>query len=123
MSEIIILSVFLFFAVLGVSSLTARLWLLLVRPQKREITFTVSHLNKGSEEESFLYLFEKYRWYGKEYADYLIFICDTPPCEKVTAFCECHKNIICCKENQVSGIIKKITEDEDERNEFANRNG
>lgn len=121
MVEIIILLIFLFFAVLGVSSLTARLWLLLVRPIKREKTFTVAYLRDDYREENFMYLFEKYRWYGKWYTDYLIFICDEPPGEKITAFTDTHQNIICCKENQVTGIIKKITEAEDGRKHFADR--
>ena len=121
MSEIIILLVFMFFAVIGASTLTARLWLTLVRPSKRESTFTVSYLRSGEAEEDFLYLFEKYRWYGKEYTDYLIFICETQPCEKIAAFTQAHSNIICCKENQVDEIIKKIREDEDERKHFADR--
>ncbi len=121
MSEIVILLIFLFLAVLGVSTLTARLWLLLVRPRKREKTFAVTRLKNEESEENFLYVFEKYRWYGKGYADYLIFLCEDAPGEKITAFADTHENIICCNENQITGIIKKLTEEEDEREYSANR--
>lgn len=114
MSEIIILLIFLFLAVLGASTLTARLWLLLVRPRKREKTFAVTRLKNEESEENFLYVFEKYRWYGKGYADYLIFLYEDAPGEKITAFADTHENIICCKENQITRIIKKLTEEEDE---------
>lgn len=113
MSEMIILLFFVFLAVLGVSTLCAKLWLFFVRPQNRKKAFTVSSLAGENKEENFLYHFEKYRWYGKEYADYLIFLCDEPPGDKITAFTNAHKNIICCKENQLSAVIKKLTEDED----------
>lgn len=121
MSEIIILLIFLFFAVLGVSSLTARLWLLLVRPRRKEKTFSVTRLWGENKEECFLYVFEKYRWYGKEYADYLIFLCDEPPGEKIASFVKAHENIICCRENQLEGTIKKLTEDEDGREYCSDR--
>ena len=121
MSEIIILLIFLFFAVLGASTLTARLWLLLVCPSKREKTFTVMRLRDEEKEENFLYIFEKYRWYGKSYSDYLIFVCETPPSEKIAAFTNAHDNIIYCKENQMAGIIKKLTEENDERNYSESR--
>ena len=121
MSEIVILLIFLFFAVLGAGTLTARLWLLLVRPTKREKTFTVMRLKEEEKEENFIYIFEKYRWYGKSYSDYLIFLCDSSPGEKITSFINAHDNIICCKENQVAGIIKKLTEENDERKYSASR--
>lgn len=121
MSEIIILLIFLFFAVLGASRLTARLWLFLVRPRKKEKTFMVTHLGKDNKEDSFMYFFEKYRWYGKEYADYLLFICEEQPGAKIESFIKAHQNIIYCNENQVSGIIKKISEDKDEPKYSAER--
>jgi hypothetical protein len=119
MGEIIVLLIFLFFAVLGISTFTARLWLLLLKPKKRSATYTVLRLNEEREENA-LYVLEKYRWYGKEYADYIIILCDEPN-NRIKAYLRFYKNVICCREENLNKVLKIVMEDEDERRNIANR--
>ncbi|MBR2044278.1 MAG: hypothetical protein IJ946_08080 [Clostridia bacterium] len=119
MGEITVLLIFLFFAVLGVAAFTARLWLFLLRPKKKSVTYTVLRLNEETEENA-LYVLEKYRWYGKEYADYIILLCNEPN-ERIKRCLSFYENVICCREENLSRVLKIVMEDEDERSCSANR--
>ncbi len=108
MSEIIILLVFLFFAVLGVSAFTAKLWLLLIKPKGKMKCVSVVKLNENQAKETVAYYLEKYRWYGKEYADYVIFLCKGQPDEFVKKSVKAHNNLMICNEETLTEYINSI---------------
>lgn len=108
MAEIIVMCIFLFFSVLGAACFTYRLWMFLIRPKRKSKDVVIARLEKGLEKEQFMYYFEKYRWCGEDFAQTLIMICDD---EKVyPSFCTAHKNIICCKNDELLFILDKVLE-------------
>lgn len=105
MSEIIILLVFLFFACMGVATFTAKLWLMLIRPKTKSRSFSVVKLKKSENREVLNYYVEKYRWYGADYTDFLIFVYDEKPDEAVYKLIGNYKNMTVCTENELSNYI------------------
>ena len=118
MSEIIVLVIFLFFAVCGVSAICAKLWLFLVRPHKKRNSISVISINGEENDENLLFALEKYRWYGKDYADYLIFVTDSNISERASVYISQYKNVFCVKEEKLFEQLKKLTEEEYERSKW-----
>ncbi len=108
MSEIIILVLFLFFAVCGVSTISAKLWLFLVRPHKKRNSVLIVNINEDENDENLLFAIEKYRWYGSEYADYIVFVTNSKISEKASCRLAEYKNIFCVKEENLLQLLKKI---------------
>lgn len=105
MIEIIIMMLFLFFAVIGASCCTYRVWLFLIKPKKKNKTAVVTRLDKDIEKEQFMYWFEKFRWCGADYADNVIMVCEGKPDDTCAAFCKAHKNIICCNQEELPLLL------------------
>lgn len=115
MSEIIVLIIFLFFAVCGVSTVCAKLWLFLVRPKKKRISVSVVNIDGDENDENLLFAFEKYRWFGKDYADFLVFVTNSKISERACAYITQSENIYCVNEEKLGALLKKLTEEENER--------
>lgn len=115
MSEIIVFLIFLFFAVCGVSTVCAKMWLFLVRPQNKRKSVSVINIDGEENEENLLYAFEKYRWYGKDYADFLVFVTNSQISKRSSEYIKEHKNIYCVNESQLTALLKILKEEEYER--------
>lgn len=115
MSEIIVVFIFLFFSVCGVSTVCAKIWLFLMRPHKRRNNVSVVRIDGDENEENLFYFIEKYRWYGRDYADYIIFVTDSQISQRASLYINEHKNIYCVKEEKLKELLKKLTEEEYER--------
>ena len=94
MVEIIVMFLFLFFAVIGASCFTYRLWMFLIKPKKKSKDLVVIKLDKGFEKDQFMYYFEKYRWCGEDYVQTLVMVSDENYDNACASFCKAHKNII-----------------------------
>ncbi len=112
MIEVMVILVFLFFSAVGAAYITYRIWLFLIRPKSRNKTLLITRLDKENEKEQFMYCFEKYRWCGNDYADALIMICEGEPDKTCQAFSKCHKNIICCRKDELPFIVKYVLEEQ-----------
>lgn len=110
MTEIIVMLIFLFFSVLGAGCFTYRVWMFLIKPKKKSNDLIVAKLENGHEKEQFMYYFEKYRWCGEEYANTLIMVVENNRDKMFSSFCNVHKNIICCTDDELPYIIKKVLE-------------
>ncbi|MBE6728856.1 MAG: hypothetical protein E7568_01315 [Ruminococcaceae bacterium] len=110
MIEIIILLVFLFFAVIGASSITYRVWMFMIKPKSKGKSIIITKLEKGQEKEQFIYCFEKYRWCGSDYADVLVMVCDENADKICPSFRKAYKNLICCEKEAVPDIINSELE-------------
>ncbi len=115
MSEIIVLVIFLFFAVCGVSTICAKLWLFLVRPQHRRCSISVVHIDGEENDDNLVYALEKYRWYGKDYADYIIFVTNSELSKRAAFYISQYKNVYCVNEERLGTLIKKLREEKYER--------
>lgn len=111
MVEIIVMLIFLFFAVIGASCITYRVWLFIISPKEKNKAVMVTRLDKNYSKDQFMYYFEKYRWCGKEYADTVIMVYDGERDSTVSAFCKAHKNIICCREKELSLLLHYALEE------------
>lgn len=108
MVEIIVMMIFLFFAVVGASCITYRLWMFLIKPKKKNKDLIIVKLEKGCEKDQFMYYFEKYRWNGDDYVQTLVMVYDETAENLCNSFCKAHKNIICCKNDELPFVINKV---------------
>ena len=115
MSEIIVLLIFLFFAVCGVSTICAKLWLWLIRPHNKRKSVAVINVDGEENDENFMFSMEKYRWYGNDYADYLVFVTEGKISEKAGCYIKENKNMFCVNNEGLYALLKKLTEDGYER--------
>lgn len=111
MVEIILLFIFLFLAVIGLCSISCRLWFFLIKPSKRPKTLMIIKGEKEGFDDVFMYHFEKYRFCGCEMADKLLFVSQGEPSNTVKAFTKAHKNMFYVNDENIDGVIKNILEE------------
>lgn len=101
MLKIIICVFVLFFASVGFSVLTGKLWLCMLKPKKVGNANFVVVLEDGDDIAQMEYFIEKFIWYGAEFADKLYFVCENEISNECKKLCENKSNIYCCSNYKV----------------------
>ncbi len=92
MFEIIIFVAILFLSAIGVSTVMGRLWLFLVKPKQRALTKLLVMLDEDDYQMQIGYEFEKYKWYGTNLADKIVFVCKKEPSTELLYLCKTFEN-------------------------------
>lgn len=90
----------------AVSCLMGKFWLLFFKPKKLNKQFCVVFLNSEDDERQMTYYCEKLKWYGKFFANKLVFVYrDYSPCLKNLA--NKTDNVIYCSATEWIEFLKE----------------
>lgn len=109
MIEIILMTVTLFFAAVGLGEVLHRLWICLIRPQKTE-KHLIIRLNEKCAAEEISAALEEIRWYGENYAKTLIGVGDNLSLETAALcrrFSQKNTDFVFCTAEQLQEMYEK----------------
>lgn len=97
--------VLVFFSV-AVACLMGKVWLFFFKPKKLNKQFCVILLNSEDDEKQMLYYCEKIKWYGRFYADKLVFVYNefSPYLKNIANKTD---NVIYCSANEWAEFLKE----------------
>ncbi len=109
MVEIILMTVTVFFAAVGLGEVLHRLWICLIRPQKTE-KHLIIRLSENCAAEQISAALEEIRWYGENYAKTLIGVGENLSPETVSLcirFSQKNTDFVFCTAEQLREMYKK----------------
>lgn len=106
MCEITVILMGLFLACIGASCLLGHLWVLLNKPKNRDMANCIIVLNGNDDLLQIQYYIEKYKWFGSDFADKIVFVCNEETRKKYLSEWQEYENIYFCTMSQ---IIEKIS--------------
>ena len=106
--KILMIAFCLFFSAIGLSCLLCSGWLYILRPKNCSKNISVIFLNEQNNENEVFYYLEKYRWYGNELFNKVIFVCETPLSDNAERILSEHKDCLYIKFEDLNDTLMCI---------------
>ncbi len=90
----------------AVSGIMGRIWLLFFKPKKRKKAFSIVYLDSIDDEKQMLYYCEKLKWYGKFFADTLVFVYSEKCSPYLKNLANKNDNVIYCSVSELMEFLK-----------------
>ncbi len=106
MFELIFTIVAVFFGILGLTEVLHIFKMLVLKPKKRPKRYLICEIEKDFAKGQILFTAENFRWYGKGFADYVVFVGDefTEDTRQLRSILSESGEIFFCERPSVTGL-------------------